>query len=285
MEKTKSKVSRIGDSGSLTKVGQQSHANLNVRPPGRFDNPKSSVVGSFQVLNREKNGISPSAKDNQSAGKTNPIGLVPSAAAFSLKSPTEQRLKIDNKNGASTQNFLGERKLLSQAQNRNDFFNLLRKKSLTNSSAIPDPSSTVEPISETENTQINSSMDIVKNGFSSGSGLDCQTENGYCLNGELCASDESEIFCADNGETSPPDIAVDPEEEAFLQSLGWDKNAGEEALTEEEIHAFLKKVKLDISCYDFLSSYMAAGIGMVTCLESGAYMLILLVFISFLFSV
>ncbi|KAJ8500659.1 hypothetical protein OPV22_011211 [Ensete ventricosum] len=80
-----------------------------------------------------------------------------------------------------------------------------------------------------------------KNSFLSASGLDHLTDNRNCLNGDHCASDESQRSHAGNRETNYLDISVDPEEEAFLQSLGWDKNAGEEALTKEETDAFLNK--------------------------------------------
>lgn len=37
-------------------------------------------------------------------------------------------------------------------------------------------------------------------------------------------------------------VAPDGEEKAFLESLGWSENAGEGALTAEEIESFVKKV-------------------------------------------
>ncbi|RWW59288.1 hypothetical protein BHE74_00033793 [Ensete ventricosum] len=246
-EKTKSKVARGGEFSSLTKTAQQSHVNHTVRPPARSDIQKTSQVGNFQVLNREKNGVFPAAKDSPSVGKgMNPIGIVPSSAILPLKSLTDQKLKAD-KNGALTHTSTGERKLLSQAQNRNDFFNLLRKKSLTSSSAIPEPSS-VETVSilgrsEAENPQITSSVNMENNNLKPVSESDQPTEISDCLDGDSCASDGSARFYTGNGETNPcSDVVVDPEEEAFLQSLGWDKNAWEEALTKEEIDAFLKKV-------------------------------------------
>ncbi|CAL9111138.1 unnamed protein product [Musa textilis] len=245
-EKTKSKVARGRDFTSVTKIGQLSHVNNNVRQPTRSDNTKISPSGNFQILNREKNGIYPTAKDGPGIGKVmNSIGLVPSGAVLPLKSPTDQKLTNDNKNGAWVHDSFGERKLLSQAQNRNDFFNLLRKKSWTSSVSISEPTSIETTssleMSEAENLQIVSPVHLGKDSFLSASGLDHLTGNRNCLNGDHCASDGSRRSHAGNGETSYLDIAVDPEEEAFLQSLGWDKNAGEEALTKEEIDAFLKK--------------------------------------------
>lgn len=110
-------------------------------------------------------------------------------------------------------------------------------------------------MSETENLQIVSPVRMGKNSFLSASGLFHLTDNRNCLNRYHCASDESRRSHAGNGETSYLDIAVDPEEEAFLQSLGWDKNAGEEALTKEEIDAFLKKVTSFTSMWLILSLF------------------------------
>ncbi|URD90331.1 hypothetical protein MUK42_05636 [Musa troglodytarum] len=248
-EKTKTKLAIGGDYySSPTKVGQRLHVNLTVRTLARFDIAKTSQTGNFQVLNREKKNISPSAKDSPNVGKPmNPIGLAPSAVVLPLKSPTDQNLKVD-KNGALSHTSFGERKLLTQAQNRNDFFNLLRKKSSSSSRAILEPTSVdltskLEKLEE-ETLQITSPTNIENNNLSSVSDLDCSTEIRNCTNGDFCASDESKRFSTDKGETNPcADIVVDPEEEAFLQSLGWDKNAWEEALTKEEIEAFLKKVR------------------------------------------
>ncbi|CAL9157117.1 uncharacterized protein LOC135588102 [Musa acuminata AAA Group] len=242
-EKTRSKIARGGDFSSLAKVGQQSHVNHTFRPSARSDIAKTAQVGNFHVLNREKNSISHVAKDGSGIGKVmDPTGLTSTAAVLPSKRRTDQNFKVDSKNGAVTHISHGERKLPSQSKNRNDFFNLLRKKSLTSPRAIPEASST-EPTSslekEVDNLQI-TSVNVRKKSLPSV--LDCSTENGNVLNGDSCASDESESFDADNGEANPSsDTIVDPEEEAFLQSLGWDKNAWEEALTEEEIDAFLKK--------------------------------------------
>ncbi|RWW31734.1 hypothetical protein GW17_00003634 [Ensete ventricosum] len=243
-EKTRSKIARGGDFSSLAKVGQQSHASHTFRPSARSDIAKTAQVGNFHVLNREKNSVSHVAKDGSGIGKVmDTTGVTSTAAVLPSKRQTDQSFKVDNKNGAVTHISLGERKLLSQSKNRNDFFNLLRKKSLTSPHAIPEARST-EPTSslekEVDNLQI-TAVNVRKNSLPSV--LDCSTENGNVLNGDSCASDEFESFDADNGEINPSsDTIVDPEEEAFLQSLGWDKNAWEEALTEEEIDAFLKKV-------------------------------------------
>ncbi|KAG6520904.1 uncharacterized protein LOC122051788 [Zingiber officinale] len=234
-EKTKM-INAKGGAGdfSFTKVGQQ--MNLPGRPPARSDIAKTLQVGNFQVLFREKNSILPAAKDGSSVSKIiNHAGLAPSAAVPSTKNQADLKLRVDEKNGALTRVSVGERKLLSRAQNRNDFFNLLRKKSLTTSSSILE-SGSIEAI---ENLHSSSLDNVQKNGHQ---GLDCSAENGSFTNEGCLSTDETDRLYADNEKTkSFLDGGIDPEEEAFLQSLGWDKNAGEEALTQEEIDSFLNK--------------------------------------------
>lgn len=60
------------------------------------------------------------------------------------------------------------------------------------------------------------------------SDLHCSAENGNCSAGG-CALEQEKL-------------APDEEEAAFLRSLGWEENTGEEALTREEIESFLSEV-------------------------------------------
>lgn len=243
-DKAKSKVARGGDFTSLTKAGQQLHVNQTIRLPINSDVAKTSSVGNFQVLNREKNGITSVAKDGQGLSKVvSPVGPISSSAVLPLKISTDQNVNIDKNTG--------DRKILFQAQNRNAFFNLLRKKSSNSSSTISVPSSHEPAMSaEKSNGEEQHStfpVTMVKNSLPSDSdGFDRPTDIGS-TNLEFCASDQSErsVAIADgNVETNPnSDNVVDPEEEAFLRSLGWDKNGWEEALTVEEIDDFRRKVK------------------------------------------
>ncbi|XP_074590918.1 uncharacterized protein LOC141846772 isoform X2 [Curcuma longa] len=239
-DKAKSKVARGGDFTSLVKAGQLLHVNQTIRSPTNSDVAKTSSVGNFQVLNREKNGITSIAKDGQGLSKVvNPVGPMLSSAVLPSKISTDQNVNIDKNTG--------DRKILSQAQNRNAFFNLLRKKSSNSSSTISVPSSLEPPLSaEKSNGEQQHStfpVNMMKNSLPSVSdGFDEPTDIGS-MNLDFCASDQSErSFADDNVETNPnSDNVVDPEEEAFLRSLGWDKNGWEEALTAEEIDDFRKK--------------------------------------------
>lgn len=198
----------------------------------RSDIAKAYQVGNFRVLNREKNIISLTTEDSSSAGKAiDHVGLVPSTASIPLTSQSDQKNKGDGKNGALMRTVsVGERKLLSHAQNRNDFFNLLRKKSLNPSGSIREPGSHGPP----EDLQNASSVSV----------QNCQPGLDFSAENSNLSTDEPDRPYVDNKEANSylEDSVPDPEEEAFLRSLGWDKNAGEEALTQEEIDAFLKKV-------------------------------------------
>ncbi|KAG6507847.1 uncharacterized protein LOC121981383 [Zingiber officinale] len=228
-EKAKSKSARGGggDFSSFAKGGHQ--INLVGRTPARSDIAKTHHVGNFQVLNREKN-ISPISEDSSSLGKANDhVRLVPSATVVSSKSQSYQKLKGNSKNGLLTRASVGEQKLLSYAQKRNDFFNLLRKKSLNPTGSIPEPDS-LGPADDLQSA----SSDSIQN---CQPGFDCSAEN------RNFSTDEPNRLYAEIEESHTYlDSILDPEEEeAFLRSLGWDKNAGEEGLSQEEIDAFLKK--------------------------------------------
>ncbi|XP_074560958.1 uncharacterized protein LOC141817196 isoform X1 [Curcuma longa] len=229
-EKAKIKSAKGGgvDFSSFAKGGQQ--INLAGRTPIRSDIAKAYQAGNFQVLNREKNIISPTAEDSSSVGKAIAyVGLVPSTASLPSKGQSDQKNKGEGKNGVLKRVVsVGERKLLYHAQNRNDFFNLLRKKSLNPSGSIREPGCLGPP----EDLQNASSVSV----------QNCQPGLDFSAENKNLSTDEPDRPYADNKEAnSYLDSVPDPEEEAFLRSLGWDKNAGEEALTQEEIDAFLKK--------------------------------------------
>lgn len=136
---------------------------------------------------------------------------------------------------------VGERKL-SHAQERNDFFNLLRKKSLNPTGSIPE----ADFLGAADDLQ-NASSDSTNE-----PGLDCSAENG-----NFSINEPDRLYAEIEESHSYLDSVLDPEEEeAFLRSLGWDKNAGEEALSQEEIDAFLKKVLfIVLNCVRSLSLY------------------------------
>ncbi|KAH0453906.1 hypothetical protein IEQ34_018230 [Dendrobium chrysotoxum] len=226
-EKSKTKTARTAEINA-SKAGQQSSSQLlihSVPPAVRSDVYKISQPGNFQVLNRETHSLSP-GKDipkpgNVSRGPTTPATIQPPKGSMNPK------LKVDGKGGA-----LSPRKLSSQVQNRNDFFNSLRKKSSSgqqhsNANNVLN-SDTSSFILEKVGVQfaVDSTPAKNKNAFY------CSVENGNCSAVDCDAFEE------------PEKLAPDEEEEAFLRSLGWEENAGVEALTHEEIESFLSAYKM-----------------------------------------
>ncbi|XP_042499761.1 uncharacterized protein LOC122077939 [Macadamia integrifolia] len=270
-EKPKPKISavRTGESSMAIKIGQQqlpsSHlVNHSLRGGAvRSDVPKTSHGGKLLVLKapREKNGVSPTAKDglsptNASRVVNNPLAVAPCATvAPPLKSPSNPKLGTAERKAPSLSVIHGpsveKRTTTAQAQSRNDFFNLMRKKTSINlSSAVPDVSPSVSSsvlekssdlVRETATTLV--SPQCCDAPSSDPSAVDWSSENGGDITNNGGAS-ESRRF-SDNGDKhSGPNEVVYPDEEeaAFLRSLGWEENAGEEeGLTEEEINAFYKE--------------------------------------------
>ena len=162
-------------------------------------------------------------------------------------------------------------KHLSQAQNRIDFFNDLRRRA---SGTHPVPSIQDKSSTSTEHK----SLDQERNGVSDREGRTELNENGSIESvGENSGIDLStvEIACTWNNDATAANgvdheevhTAVDSretgsstsvssysvmggfeeEEASFLRSLGWEENDGEEeALTEEEINAFYQDVSIPV---------------------------------------
>ncbi|KAE9595934.1 hypothetical protein Lal_00030491 [Lupinus albus] len=233
---------------ALQHIASQSvrSANAKVDAPktsGRFTDLKSVVW---------ENGGSPTFKDvsnptnhsNSKPGNQNAVASAIAAASPSrntndLKLPDGRKpISMDLKLGSSTD----KKHSLSQVKSRNDFFNLIKKKTLTNSSAIvpnsgSKDSSTVEKSGE-ENSKVvspSASPRSLRNGAE-------LTSNGKCH-----AHEEVHRFSDNEDKDSSPCATIYPDEEeaAFLRSLGWEENSdeGEEGLTEEEINAFYQECK------------------------------------------
>ncbi|XP_072977459.1 uncharacterized protein [Typha angustifolia] len=217
-EKLKNKGTRGGDSGGTPKSMQQSSSqplSPAFRAPVRSDTVKPSQMGSFQVLNREKNGLSPTTRDGPGFRVVSPVGPAPSASTLPFKSPTNQKPKVDTKGTmlSSPHSPFGEKRLHSQAKERHEFFNYLRNKTSSSSSSSPEPS-----------------------GVSSSYGLVSVGQEAFSVNHEM---DDHKL--STSGSKCSENEPDDPEEEALLGLLGWDKNEKIEALTKEEIDAFKMK--------------------------------------------
>lgn len=174
---------------------------------------KSTSVGKLQILKpaRERNGTLQSSEDSSS-----PMVAVGSA-------PSERPL---------------EKKLNPQARSRNDFFNLVRKKSIANPPSInSDHSGTVNsPFTPHEGGSPMLGCSV-EDESSKGSDNKCNGNFAYTPKGFKLVLNEKDHS------SSNVVISSEEEEAAFLRSLGWEDNGGEdEGLTAEEISSFLKDV-------------------------------------------
>ncbi|KAE9595935.1 hypothetical protein Lalb_Chr17g0344001 [Lupinus albus] len=231
---------------ALQHIASQSVRSTNAK----VDAPKTS--GKFTDLKSVvwENGVSPTSKDvsnptnhaNSKPGNQHAVASATSASAPSrnsnnLKWPAGGKpLSMDLKLGSVSD----KKHSLSQVKSRNDFFNLIKKKTLTNSSAIipnsgSKDSSTVEKSGE-ENSEVlspSASPRSLRNGAE-------LTSNGNC-HAQIHRFSDNE----DKGSIPCATVYPDEEEAAFLRSLGWEENSdeGEEGLTEEEINAFYQECK------------------------------------------
>ncbi|KAL4271768.1 hypothetical protein GQ457_13G021320 [Hibiscus cannabinus] len=130
-----------------------------------------------------------------------------------------------------------KRPSLAQTQSRNDFFNHLKKKTSTNTSpGLLDSNSHISS-STTEKPEVTKEV-----GCASLTAHANENGSAATSNGSTCQ--EAQRF-SDDGEknmNSFPVFYPDEEEAAFLRSLGWEENSGDdEGLTEEEINAFYRR--------------------------------------------
>nr|KYP40513.1 hypothetical protein KK1_038151 [Cajanus cajan] len=203
------------------------------------DAPKTS--GKFTDLKSVvwENGVSPTPKDpscqtNYSNNRPGNHLAVASAATSTplrnpnnLKSPTERKpASLDLKLGST----MDKKHTISQVQSRNDFFNLIKKKTLMNSSSVPDSSPVV------------SSPTMDKSGEVSTEAVGSPASSRGLGNGAEVTSNGNAHVEINRPENEEKDTIPDEEEAAFLRSLGWEENSGEdEGLTEEEINAFYQE--------------------------------------------
>lgn len=200
---------------------------LLLRKPGR-ENAAASVPKDIQ---------SPTINVNSKAPNGQSAGFAP-VASLSLKSLHNPKVSSgERKTSASGLNpgLVDKRSSLAQAQSRSNFFKLMREKSVSNTVGTADPETVVSSEPETVDKS-----DRELKGLTSVSVTSVGNGSEVKFNGETCRVADS-LFVSK--ETDNEAIYPNEEERAFLISLGWDDNAGDdEGLTEEEIRAFWLEV-------------------------------------------
>ncbi|XP_022855096.1 uncharacterized protein LOC111376371 [Olea europaea var. sylvestris] len=252
------------------KGGQQQHPispslSVSHSPRGglvKSDISKTNNVGKLHVLKpaRERNAVSSAAKDNPSPTSgsklvnSSLLSMTPSASGAAPIMGSAYNSIIPNAEHKPVLTTT-EKRPTPQAQSRNDFFKLMRKKSVANSSSVPDQSmantfsvsdhgTAVSPpasdkVGELEVTALGTpNAGDAPSCVSPGEGHlsdknDDLTCNGDAFEGQKYVSNGKKY------QNSVP-IISDEEEAAFLRSMGWEENADEGGLTEEEISEFYR---------------------------------------------
>ncbi|CAL0307849.1 unnamed protein product [Lupinus luteus] len=212
----------------------------------KVDSPKTGKFTDLKSVvweNGASKDVSNSTNSNSKPGNEHAVAAAaasaPSRNTNNLKCPVERKpASMDLKLGST----LDKKHLLSQVKSRNDFFNLIKKKTLINSSSVipnsvPTGSSMMDKSGE-DNREVVSpseSPQSLRNGAE------------VVSNGDCHAHEEVHKFSDSEEKDSTPCATIYPDEEetAFLRSLGWEENSdeGEEGLTEEEINAFYQECK------------------------------------------
>ncbi|CAI9103918.1 OLC1v1002513C1 [Oldenlandia corymbosa var. corymbosa] len=245
------------------KAGQQQHSTPLPTPlrgvPAKNDVGKPNNAGKLLVLKpiRERVAGSSASKDNLGSKETTSSLTVAASvtgsattkgSATNVVSPSAERKHILP---------MLEKRSTSQSQSRHDFFNLVRKKSLPNSSAVPEtgtaavcspadgPGESASTADEPGETEVSHGPTHERRDVPL---VDVSNVHQPLENRIDLKRNSTEAFHKDgnlqNGRKHSTSLPLFSEEEeaAFLHKLGWQENAdeGEGALTEEEINAFFR---------------------------------------------
>ncbi|KAL4336303.1 hypothetical protein GQ457_07G020540 [Hibiscus cannabinus] len=247
-DKSKAKpAARISEMNIAVKSGSQAppliHQGNHSPHSGHAKSDVSKTTGKLLVLKPGwDNGVSsPTQNDiaspttiansrvatSQHAAADAPVNSAPARNSNSPKISAVQR-KVAAINPIP--GFTVEKRPLAQTQSRNDFFNLLKKKTTTNTSGGLSDSGPQILSSNIEKSE------VAKEVVCASATAHADDGNAATSNGDTCSDDSEKNMSAT--------VMVYPEEEeaAFLRSLGWEENNGEdEGLTEEEINAFYQE--------------------------------------------
>ncbi|XP_057503510.1 uncharacterized protein LOC130787062 isoform X1 [Actinidia eriantha] len=218
-------------------------------------------AGKLHVLKpaRERSALSPPAKDSSSPTSSSRVASRPFAVVSSVVGSAPLRSPRINPNLASAKRkpamAILEKKSTPQAQSRSDFFNLMRKKSMTSpsSSATAVTPSLLDKSNGTETGSapvVPHDIDSLSlESFAGDQSIEKMNDtksngNAFEMNRESLNDRHEESLNNRKDHSSSNAILYSEEEEAaFLHSLGWEENAEEdEGLTEEEINSFYKDV-------------------------------------------
>lgn len=217
----------------------------------RSDSASNPHVGKFLVLKPGRESIASGAKDvccptGNANGKVAKDGQLPMASCTTtaaISANNSMVSALENKSAAlslSSRSSMDKKSSQSLAQSRSEFFNLMRRKTSVRAPAIHLDSSL-----DVLSTSAEISGENCKEGHAAASPCALDNGNQMICNGDRynitektkCLSDVGDSSLSCHGSIYPVE-----EETAFLRSLGWEENGGEdEGLTEEEINAFYQE--------------------------------------------
>uniref|UniRef100_A0ACD5ZB05 Uncharacterized protein n=1 Tax=Avena sativa TaxID=4498 RepID=A0ACD5ZB05_AVESA len=205
---SKRKGTRNGDLAGSSKAMQQSltlPANGSVRAPVKT---KLSLSGSYKILSREQNGITPTTKDSPG----NPVSpQAPLASVEPQKPPVSQKPKVSTHDSPPMQSPSG-------LVPRFKFFEILRIKSSNGSSSAVESSCEPSPSSA-----VDAKQDSCPN-----SGMKC-TGNGTCFCEETNSSEGSQRHPSDNEENNSSfesaDIAAVGSQQLLVENVESDSSS------------------------------------------------------------
>lgn len=253
-EKSKSKAAvRNGERISVVRSGQQQpslSANQFLRGGHtKLESPQTPHAGKFFVLKpTRENGVSSAPKDMgspTSGSSSKSLSSQPTVASSAATAPLKNAINPTHSSleDKSVVTFLNQATVLekrpssSHAQSRSEFFKLIKKKNSTKGSSV-----LLESGPAISSPSRESSCQLIEESVNApGSPV---ADNG----GEMCSSGGSSLEALrlpnveDDHRSLTAAVYPNEEEAAFLRSLGWEENAGEdEGLTEEEISAFIEE--------------------------------------------
>lgn len=204
----------------------------------------NSHLGKFLVLKPGRESVTTGPKDASTptgdanaevANDAQLATMAPSTLTTSISLNNSAVSALENKAAAislSPRSTVDKRSSQSVAQSRSQFFNLMRRKASPRTRTIHSDSSAsvFSPNAETSGEKSN----VINNGNQ----MNCCGDRYEIPEKIKSFSDVGDKSFSGNGSFFP-----DEEEAAFLRSLGWEENDGEdEGLTEEEINAFYQEV-------------------------------------------
>ncbi|GFP87602.1 hypothetical protein PHJA_000903900 [Phtheirospermum japonicum] len=204
----------------------------------RPDSPSTTTshFGKFLVLKPVRENASISTGDANCKVLNGHIANSPSTPTASMSPNNSTVSALEEKVNAlslSSKPNVEKKSPHSLAQSRSEFFNLMRRKNSRNAKTALSGSGLTVSSPGAEIIKERESPSLLQNGSQS----ICNGNGHYGHEKSENFSDVGEKNLLCNGQISPEE-----EEAAFLRSLGWEENGGEdEGLTEEEINAFYQE--------------------------------------------